>query len=1110
MRSINDQNKTNLIILCLFCISIILLAFGITASSLDFYWGRYLILTAVVCTLVLSGVYTVILFIRHNKKPMHFQLIRDYFWLLRYRASTLYIGNILTAPWFYLSSFSDTESTKSALEAIGMSLFPAKNSEVYEHLEIWVSPKCVVLITGSGCTDTERCSQVMKLVLLHVRRLRRQQPLNGILVHVTPHFLLHHPPYSEDIIKHFEMVCEFCRQVLPLVLFLSELDTLVGFSTFSRFFHKDELSQSWGAWREDEASDPVLWFELSWKKHSNEVYQTNCEVSGGNNRSIAFIFEFILLGHQLKVLFEHICTHNEKKWMSPRGYFLLGSLGSHVEDFLSAFCQKHYGISESRNSIQEPSPERCFNSAVDSSILIPMSHYAGFNFRASLLSKAIHRAGFLIWICAASGVSYWAYKNQKYSSEFSLRSLDAINNYIVGVTTLTNEEREQFTPVLENLKLLRQRVVEGRVIPQWMLITNWATMRIRHNTEAYYHDQLKRLVMPYNEKSLRLRLASGLKHHDPQITFENLHLYKMIFVSEGLHKNELTSVLMSSLSTEYNLSKYFTELLSQMQQDLFSNNDYPSVLPHNQYLALARNRLQGLSDEQLIFHRLKADPQFSRQVPVTDFTGANFDHVFSFRNNQSGGGTYIPVLFTNNTWLLDIFSENSSKITESLNDINLIQGGKLVTSPSRLSRTVNELGKQYVIEYISHWHSFIDSIQIKSLDTVEEQMNAIRFLSRWHTSPIIAILESLTRNTRYVQNEDNESNKFTFQLSKITEKFEPYHKIISGDQSQVYSSEFQDIFGKLYRKLEAQHLANNSLEAFNQLKEIGEGTHPLNALSILAKKMPDVINRWLNELIYQIIESQVTESRDYIQNLWLSEIVEPFQQSMAGKFPFSPLDASDGEASAKDFIDFFQPGGRADRFITMNLTPLLRNGVDKPILRDVTFVINRRVVRQIEQIHKIREAFFENDGSLRNHYNMRVRSISPNASHFFIEDNSNIITYNHGPSLWQPFDISYINDNYVKLSLYDNQKIITQKIYRGEWAWLKVFENSSSSAHPGRNSLNVTLLNEGQPVALEIRNSEPHINAPLPDPKFLMTFQIDEDLVPQFHKRTKVTATTEL
>ncbi|TON45082.1 hypothetical protein CGH56_24810, partial [Vibrio parahaemolyticus] len=88
-------------------------------------------------------------------------------------------------------------------------------------------------------------------------------------------------------------------------------------------------------------------------------------------------------------------------------------------------------------------------------------------------------------------------------------------------------------------------------------------------------------------------------------------------------------------------------------------------------------------------------------------------------------------------------------------------------------------------------------------------------------------------------------------------------------------------------------------------KSILDGTVTQDVAASFARAkdlLPKPFNQWLGELSQESVKFAESGSKDHLNQLWVTNVVRPYQRTIAGRYPFEPNATK--EVRLKDFQRF--------------------------------------------------------------------------------------------------------------------------------------------------------------------------------------------------------------
>ena len=1095
MASLLSNNKANLIRLIILLIGIILVMTGGVGLWLELSWGRYLMFAGTGVLLILAASSIVMVYIRRQYLHSHeATLVRDTFWQLRRHPLYIKKHRRFNLPWFYIYSFS--EGMEESLRSLGLKPFYPKNPNALNVLQIWLNEYCLVIHIGKPGDDLVALAPLTTITLSHICKMRRQQPLQGIIAQVSPKQLNAGVTLDRELMAHFQQIAQQTHQNLPLVIHLANMDILTSFQGLTGTLHQDETLSPLADWIKTSNQPPLDWLSESWSLLVTKLLKTSGDVMGGNYNTescsyiVSAVFDITLLGNQLTRFLEPLSEEEIYKACPFSGYFLSadGIQGNNVDPlayFSQEMCHTAPPPEETNN------PEYAFGPNVTREVFGHIGLRATSNQKAEVLLKSFQIGAYIGCLLLFIGTLYWSFLNIKITNRVNHLTTTSINTYIQQELALNPSQRNNLSLLLQRLRPLESMINFNKSISNSYLITQWTTVKNRKKAQSFYLRQLRNHLLPYLIDDQANRLRNDLAGHDIQTIFEALHRYQMLFEPQILTIDDLLPPIINNLAKVNKLSGENHTTLDRMSQTLLKAKEYLTAEPDTELIQAANNQLIGLSDAQLMFIRIKGRQDLSRKLNTTDLLGTNMDHMFASFDTRYAG---IPVLYTASSANSNILGEDSKILTAGINDINLFRGYEPQDNQQHIRQISEEMSQRYTREYISYWHDFLNRIHIRPLPDVARQKLVVNTLARWPTSPMAKVLDVITSNTNLQPSNSEASGVAITQMQQqVSREFRRYHQLASGESAAAFTRDMQQLMERLHHCLITYEQAENpSLEAYQQIKQIAEGRHPVNATIAFADHQPKAVQRWIRELNREIIYSLKKSSREHIESLWQKNMVIPFKKDIVETYPFSPKrsDKSRPILNSEHFIAFFQPGGANDAFLRDQFWPLIKGQGQNSLLREMGVRLNPCTEAAIKQFETIQSAFFEPDGKLRSGIQVNLHGLSASATHFLLKDRFHHMVYDHGPELWQDLNWQYLTDNTLHIGFYKNDKLLAHNTLYGHWVWLELFEGATQK--PEQTQKDAFITASGHAIKISLRSRNNGDKRPLPDISLLRELQLPD------------------
>lgn len=224
-----------------------------------------------------------------------------------------------------------------------------------------------------------------------------------------------------------------------------------------------------------------------------------------------------------------------------------------------------------------------------------------------------------------------------------------------------------------------------------------------------------------------------------------------------------------------------------------------------------------------------------------------------------------------------------------------------------------------------------------------------------------------------------------------------------------------------------------------QLRLDQNSSDPIFATRQMAKTLPAPLNRWMGKLADQAWHVVMVEAVHYMEMDWRDNVVKPFNEQLADKYPFNPRASQD--ASLDAFERFFKPDGTLDTFYKENLRLFLEN--DLTFGEDGRILIREDIQQQIETAQKIRDIFFSQQNGLGAQFAVETVSLSGNKRRSVLNLDGQLVDYSQGRNytahlVW-PNNMREGNESKLTLVSSTGSKSPRSITFIGPWGQFRLF-----------------------------------------------------------------------
>jgi type VI secretion system protein ImpL len=286
-------------------------------------------------------------------------------------------------------------------------------------------------------------------------------------------------------------------------------------------------------------------------------------------------------------------------------------------------------------------------------------------------------------------------------------------------------------------------------------------------------------------------------------------------------------------------------------------------------------------------------------------------------------------------------------------------------SPEQIQKGLTDL---YKADYAREWQKFVQGVSVANLNGFDAAVTAMNRLGDPQSSPLSRLLAAIHQQTSW----DNPSvasaevkeaqtgfiNWIKYSVLRrspaqininlpagvadkpmgpVGREFAGIGKLVAAkDKDASLMRAYMEVLSKLrsrLNQLKNQGDPGPGARQFMQQTLEGNGSELADALRYVDEQMltgmtdtqKQTIRPILVRPLMQTFAVLVGPAEAEINKTWLAQVYEPFQQSLANKYPFSPTARI--EAASSEIAQFFGPDGLVARFATTTLGPLvLRRG----------------------------------------------------------------------------------------------------------------------------------------------------------------------------------------
>ncbi|EOX4445315.1 type VI secretion system membrane subunit TssM [Vibrio sp. Vb0937] len=1025
-------------------------------------------------------------------------------------------------PWYVLIGPPGTGKTtvlkQSGLEfPLGDSLGSDSIAGVggTRHCDWWFANKAVLIDTAGRYTTQDSQEKVDSKAwhgfLGLLKKYRTQRPINGAIVTISLASVMSQTRterslHARAIKSRLQELKNQLGMQFPIYVLLTKMDLVAGFNEFFADLSKEEREELFGFMFPREVDDERGVISLFNKEFHGMLERLDARMlrileTEDDLDKRALIFEFpkqlrVLQANLDEFLAEIFAQNSFEEPALIRGVFMLSSVqeGLPVDKLMNESTNglglNRLALAKSQTGSHSYFVKNLFDKVIFKEQLLGTvnRHYQK---QSGWMRRGVY-IGCTTLLLGASALWFMSYKwnsqlivdtNEQAShidAMIGAQSLDFEADIVSAVETLDR---------LMTLPLGKQSDYgDADSVKRFGLYQGDKVSQAANNA---YSDALTQYYAPLLLDSLVSEMESNQQHRE--YLYETLKTYLMLFNPDKYQQDEVLAWFNFYFERQYpgELNADLRRRLLQHTQYLLGN-DGQGFTYNTAAVTSAREVLTQMSLPERAYQRMKI--QFSKShVPsfrLTDVLGPKgleqFERASGKPLSQGISGFYTYNGFHS------IFQIQINRTVKSLMEENWVYGDDLKAHEIDQDSAIQGVQSRYYQDYVNEWKTLIEDIQLKQAPSLELATEQARILSGVER-PIESLLRAIQKEVALSKVSLSENQKAASEVagkvakvkfSNTADRLDMYLPEENGFNVALPGKEVESHFSEILRLGEQDfddiqqamvnlrsYLSDLSSSGNNQkiaYKSILDGTVTQDVAASFARAkelLPRPFNQWLGELSQESVKFAESGSKDHLNQLWVTQVVRPYQRTIAGRYPFEPN--ASREVRLKDFKRFFGYGGTLDAFFQEYLEPFVdtsksRWRLEKEIgVRPETLMVFQRAQR-------IRQSFFESDNSLRVEFGMKPVYLDQHITRFVLELGGQDLVYKHGPARAKSLSWPAGQDQTRIVFTPPESKREIAHTYEGEWGIFKLLDQSLK-ARPESRKDNIVMIDlKGNKVQLEL------------------------------------------
>lgn len=923
-----------------------------------------------------------------------------------------------------------------------------------------------------------------------LERERTQRPLDGIVLVLDLSRLSHakvgvRKAYAALLRARLRELMERFSARLPVYVTFSKMDLLHGFDDFFRHYSRSARRAPLGFTFSPESLDtPGQWETEFAAAYDDMLERLNgslptllAKCRDAEERESVFRFVRQLAGLRdvlLGFLKEALSSDRYSTAALVRGTYFTSVYQQGVpEDPFVDAAARRYGMSDSVHPAHRATRSALyFTEDLFAQVIYPEAGLAGDNARAARRQRRVRRISALA--CLFGGamlVGGWSHFYQKNAQALAAVEAKAQTFSSQRPSALRSDDPTGYA-LLEPLDRLRSATFEFEGYQaQWPAVADMGLYQgdtIGHEVERAYLDMLAYRFLP----ALMLGLADDM-NRAPAESNEKLALLRIVrmlsdasgrqpqrvhdFMAERWqqvfpHRGSIQARLLDHL--DYALAHTDLEgeaIAGQQRAEL-------AMAPVRGSIQAAQQELGRMPMDERVYRTLVAGSaqRSGAHLDLRQGVGPAWSTVFMPRDDDPAA-VILPSLVTR-----DGFEHYFLPKVEDATDLALIdlwvigRRDDIDFSEADKRRLNDALRERYASDYRVHWRDALAHVDLVPLPDIDQAIVVMDTLLGT-SQPLDRLLGEVTQHTQLYPELPADDAKARQALEQspryrlaadIDKPFNDLSQLLVADDDRPAAlDEIKGAITVLRDYLRQIQTASDRDEAaFVAARDrlaLGGGD-PIHALERIAKDAPTPVNHLLADLADQSWKLLLSDAVRHLERQWLDDVVTPYQQRLAGRYPIDP--AAQRDVALKDFERFFGPNGTLDIFYEANLRIFLEAAPEQ--LQDAhgNPLVQPGVLAALERAKRIREAYFDADGLLDVEFSLEPISLTPDKRRSVISVDGQLIEYLHGPQnrvpmIW-PNSLRNLNESRVTLVPSQVNRSPRSLRYQGAWAWFRLLDDA--------------------------------------------------------------------
>ena len=491
------------------------------------------------------------------------------------------------------------------------------------------------------------------------------------------------------------------------------------------------------------------------------------------------------------------------------------------------------------------------------------------------------------------------------------------------------------------------------------------------------------------------------------------------------------------------------------------------------------------------------DSEEARQLPdwrMAKVVGEDGKRVFRRRSGKRLAEG-IPGFFTLEGYR-KVFVPQLSGVTKRVAADSWVLGseGEVGVAPAKIAGLVKQVQKRYFDDYVSRWRGLVDDVIIVKIKGLDHAVQVLSILSR-PRSPVRTFLQGVVAETKLTElPKELETAAAIAGAAKRQRSTSTRLARVMGAASQagagmvpgkIVEDSFQDLHDLVGEGGGGSPLASaiatlNDLyvELHDMAGARGQGTAALGSdggakvaakVQRAATRLPPPVNGWLSAVAIESGGGIAKEIRKKLNKVWRADVLPLCNSALKDRFPV--FKGSRDDMTLTDFGNLFAPGGLIDGFFNTYLKGHVDTTRRPWRLQNADIGIPAGVLAYFQQAAAIRDGLFAGGAKVPQvEFEVVPIYLDAKATQVRLVVDGQTLSYRHGPP--RPVRMRWPGPKgpaEVRLSFAPLGQGANSISRKGPWAWFRILGESAVAGDSRPDRFKVTFKVGGRTATFEVR-----------------------------------------